>query len=643
MPLYSIETYGELEPHLHREWLLGNGAGAFSSGTLVGCNTRRYHGLLCAATVPPVGRIMTLNRLAEQMHIDGDQRELDLSVNHFGGEVFPRGFRYLRRVDRDRTMAWEYDVDGVLLRRELQLCWQRNLIGLRYTIDPRSRGRLLLKLVPFVSLRDFHAVTRRGDFEPQVASFDDGVEVRRDPQSMLLRCDAGSFHESPDWWFGHTYPLETRRGLDDTEDLFTPGRFELTIDKPTTFTLWCGLDLTTKGLPDWDAELRRRTEHDGIREMPTVTQRRLVHAAADFIVARKRPDGSSGTTLLAGYPWFADWGRDTMISLPGLLLRTQRFHQAGQVLTVFAEYVSQGMIPNLFDDYSNEPHYNTVDASLWFIHACFEYLRLAHDRETFDTHLLPACRAIIDGYRAGTRFGIRMDERDGLVRAGDPGTQLTWMDAKCHGTVFTPRHGKPVEINALWYNALKLLGEDALATRVADGFRKAFWISPFRGLADVLHDDGSRDTSIRPNQVFAVSLPHSPLTDDQQHAVVEVVRRELLTPFGLRTLAVSDPRFQPHYRGDQFQRDRAYHNGTIWPWLIGAFLDAWLRVHRSSAEAQQQARAWLLPLVEHLEASGAVGSISEIFEAEPPHRPDGCFAQAWSVAEVLRLAFELDM
>lgn len=640
---FSIETYGQLEPHFHREWLLTNGAGAFASGTIVGCNTRRYHGLLCAATVPPVGRIMSLNRIAEKLLVEAEHREIDLSVNRFGTEVFPRGERYLQRFVLDRTAAWDYDAEGIYLRRELQLCWQRNLVGLRYTIDPRSRGRVLLQLVPFVSLRDFHALTRKSDGEPEVHAVAHGVSVARRPLALSLRCDAATFHASPDWWFGHTYPLETHRGLDDTEDLFTPGRFELTIDGPTRFILWCGLDLGGKEQPDWDAELRRRAEHDGIRAMPTVAQQRLVRAAADFIVARTRPDGSSGTTLLAGYPWFADWGRDTMISLPGLLLSTGRFDQAGQVLTVFAEYVSEGMIPNLFDDYTNQPHYNTVDASLWFIHACFEYLRLAHDRETFDEHLLPACRAILEGYRRGTRYGIRMDHRDGLITAGDPGTQLTWMDAKTNGVVHTPRHGKPVEINALWHHALWLLGEKELAERVADNFRKAFWISPFRGLADVVHDDGTRDTSIRPNQVFAVSLSHSPLTEDQQHAVVEVVRRELLTPFGLRTLSPTDPKFQPHFRGDPFHRDRAYHNGTIWPWLIGGFLEGYLRVHRRSPEARQQARTWLQPLIDHLEQSGCVGSISEVFEAEPPHRPDGCFAQAWSVAEVLRLALELEM
>jgi predicted glycogen debranching enzyme len=368
----------------------------------------------------------------------------------------------------------------------------------------------------------------------------------------------------------------------------------------------------------------------------------LHHAANDFIVARRCPDGTPGETVIAGYPWFADWGRDTMISLPGLFFTTGRFEEAAKVMGVFACYVSDGMIPNRFDDYSNEPHYNTVDASLWFIHAAFEYKRLSGDATTFNEKLLPACKQIIQGYSRGTRFNIRM-ETDGLITQGDPTTQLTWMDAKMGDTAFTPREGKPVEINALWYHALVLMGESALAEKVKASFMKAFWISPFRGLADVVSNDGHRDNSIRPNQIFAASLPNSPLTEDQQRAVVEVVRRELLTPMGLRTLAIGDPKFCGRYCGDQRARDGAYHNGTVWPWPIGAFLDAYLRVNHRSPASIEQAKKWLQPLIDHLSTTGCIGSISEIFEALAPHRPVGCCAQAWSVAEVLRLATDLRM
>jgi predicted glycogen debranching enzyme len=438
------------------------------------------------------------------------------------------------------------------------------------------------------------------------------------------------------WWYGHTYPIETDRGQDDTEDLFVPGRLVLKSVGKAMVTLWASLDEPAE-LLDWDEEVNRRREQGMGEASPTM--RRLLRAADDFVVARKRPDDRPGTSIIAGYPWFADWGRDTMIALPGLLLTPRRFEEAAQVLTLFAQYVSEGMIPNRFDDYTSEPSYNTVDASLWFVQACFEYLRQSEDKGTFERELRPACRAVVEGYRKGTRYNIHM-EADGLIAAGDQQTQLTWMDAKCGGVAFTPRHGKAVEINALWYNALKLLGEDGLAEQVAASFVKAFWYNPFRGLYDVVRGtggEGFRDSQLRPNQIFAVSLPHSPLNHDQQHAVVEVVRRELLTVYGLRTLNRADPNYGGQkYCGPQFERDRAYHNGIVWPWLIGPFLEAYLRVHEFSADARRQARVWLQPLIDHMN-SGCVGQIAECFTGDEPHRPVACPAQAWSVAEVLRL------
>jgi predicted glycogen debranching enzyme len=304
------------------------------------------------------------------------------------------------------------------------------------------------------------------------------------------------------------------------------------------------------------------------------------------------------------------------------------------------------MIPHRFDVYTNEPSYNTVDASLWFIHAAHEYLAYTKDTKTFQNVLLPACREILRGYRQGTRYDIAMDESDGLITQGNATTQLTWMDAKMGDTVFTPRQGKAVEINALWYNALRLLGEDALADKVRQNFQKAFYISPFRGLADVVNGaagDYTRDDSIRPNQVFAVSLPHSPLEREQQSAVVEIVRRELLTPFGLRTLAPSAPGYKGRYTGAQWFRDGAYHNGTVWPWLIGAFLEAHLKVNDFSESAEHQARQWLAPLIAHMTDRGCIGQLPELFDGDEPQRPVGTPAQAWSVAEVLRLAAMLDL
>lgn len=637
MSRYVIETGGRLQPHLGREWLLTNGIGGYAASTIPGCNARKYHGLLIAATLPPVGRIMTLSRIGEILTIDhGDTPTThEFSVNQFGSDQFhPHGWQYLQRFELGLTARWAYDVAGVQVDKELQLPWMSNIVGVRYRI--RAGGRkVTLRLLPFVALRDFHAVRRRGETMFHVEHSADRAIVRDGPHQAVIAAEGGQFIPAGDWWFHHHYTIEAERGQDCTEDLFTPGAFVIQTEGEAQITLWAGVE--GDPIRDWEEELARREEALWpVPEGASPALTRLIRAAQDFVVRRRTPDGSAGASILAGYPWFADWGRDTMIALPGLLLSTGRFEQARQVLSVFGHYVSEGMIPNRFDDYTDEPSYNTVDASLWFIHACFEYLHASGDRDTFEQVLRPACQAIIDGYRKGTRFGIRMDEADGLITQGDASTQLTWMDAKTGGIAFTPRQGKAVEINALWYNALMLMGHADLASRVAESFRAQFWISPFRGLYDVVDGD-RRDGAIRPNQIIAVSLPHSPLTVDQQRAVVEVVRRELLTPRGLRSLAAGDVNYHGRYAGPQMERDRAYHNGTVWGWLIGPFLEAYLRVNDFSDAARQQARQWLQPLLEHMDTEACIGQISEIFEGDPPHCAVGCFAQAWSVAEVLRV------
>lgn len=637
MPQFAIETHGRLEPAISREWMLTNGRGTFISGTVAGCNTRRYHSLHMAATLPPVGRMVMLNTMGELLTIDRKEVH-EFWINQFDPDKFhPRGDKYLRKFElADDEAQWKYDIAGVKVIRRITLLRGRDVTGIRYEIDPGGKS-VEMQLFPLVSIRDFHSLQAGTDRQYQTKHAENRVAITTGEHTLHLRCDdAAAWIDQPDWWKGFYYAVEAERGQDFQEDLFTPGRFVLSTSKPASVTIWASSAAI---------EITEEVAFRGSGFQPVQSARAtelLIRAADDFVVARKCPDGSPGSTVIAGYPWFADWGRDTMISLPGLFLTTKRHKEAGQVLTLFASYVSQGMIPNKFDDYTNEPQYNTVDASLWFIHACFEYARASADAQTFDRHLLPACRAIIDGYTHGTRYGIRMDPADGLITQGDATTQLTWMDAKCNGVAFTPRQGKAVEINALWYNALALLHMTDRVRQVEESFRRTFWISPFMGLYDVVDGD-RKDKSIRPNQVFAVSLPNSPLSRDQQSAVVEVVRRELLTPYGLRTLSPGDANFHPHYTGPQFQRDGAYHNGTIWPWLIGGFLEAYLKVHDRSDASVRQARQWLAPLIEAMEKSGCVGQIAEIYEAQPPHRPVGCFAQAWSVAEVLRLAAELQL
>jgi len=663
---YRFETYGQAGPWLPREWLLTNGTGSFASGTVAGANARRYHGLLVAATRPPVGRVMALSRVAESVSIEDQASPVELSVNYFQHLLIPRGDRYLRQFMSDGTVAaWVYDADGVRVTKELLLAWGRPAVAVRYTVDPGRHAHAELRLQPFVALRDFHAVRRRRRDDPAdhfdlVAHGDRGLSVARRELRLHLRADAGAFVHRPDWWYDHTYPLETERGMpDDREDLFTPGHLALSVGGgPASVTLWATLVTGANGepapdgeAPDFEAERRRAAERvdPPAAAAPTVAQRRLARAAAQFVAKRRRPDGGEGATVLAGYPYFADWGRDSMVALPGLLLATGRFQQAGQVLSTFAAHVQDGLVPNSFDDYTDAARYDAADASLWFVHAAHAHLRATRDRDLYESLLRPACEAIVEAYRDGATPGVAMDPADGLLAVGAPLGRPTWMDAfdpADHAA--GPRQGKAVEVNALWYNALRLLGgaaHDELAARVAEGFVRAFWLNPYRGLADVIGPDGARDERCRPNQIFAVALPHAPLTDEgQRRAVVDVVWRELLTPLGLRSLAAGEPGFRGRVGGARSERRLAYHNGAVWPWLIGPFLDAYLRVHGRGEEPRRQARAWLGPLIEQLERGvGCVGSIAGCFDADPPHRPAGTVAQAWSVAEVLRLAVELEM
>jgi glycogen debranching enzyme len=636
-----------------REYLLTNGTGSFAMGTVSGIATRRYHSLLNAALHPPVGRINLVPRVGEIVLLDGAPDFHELSANQFtGGSIHPRGFQLLRsftlgaaQVGTDAhpglhsTATWEYAVDGVTVTKQLVLPPDDCAAEITYTVKGKPKRPIELRLLPMVALRDFHALRRAAGWNMGVHPQDNHLIVEADGLAVRLSAAGTEFHSAPDWWRNFHYAIETERGQDDTEDLFVPGYFSAALYGSGSVTLRISPDPipAPSGKPFLLPPLSKNR-----------TLARLEHAAADFVVRRKTParNGAApeiGTTVLAGYPWFADWGRDTFISLPGLLLTTGRLAEAEQVLTLFAQYVDAGMIPNKFDDYSNEPSYNTVDASLWFVHAAHEFLNAGGNRKSFEQKLLPACHAIIAGYRDGTRYHIKMDPADGLIYQGDASTQLTWMDAKYQGVAFTPRQGKAVEINALWYNALRLLGEGDIADKVQRSFTEQFWIDETTehggGLYDVVDGD-HKDAAIRPNQIFAVSLPHSPLTLDQQKAVVKIVRHHLLTPHGLRTLAPSDPNYHPVYTGPQSQRDAAYHNGTVWAWLIGPFLDAYLRAHGDTAKSKSEAKKILAPLIEHMDQN-CLGQIAEIFDGDPPHAPKGTPAQAWSIAEVLRLAAKL--
>lgn len=652
---------GPLDDLLTREWLLTNGTGGYASGTVIGCPTRRYHGLLVVPRRPPLERVVTLAAVLERLVING--RAVELANFEFNHAIHPEGFRWLRDVDYALDpprpwIQWFYVVDDVQITKQVTLAQGQPLVRIRYDVTAPAGTRIDFGLLPLLSLRDFHGRRRKGATDPfDVRGNGQAVWVAdtRDPElSLALFPTADSipleYAPHPDWWLNFRYREEAARGMDCGDDLFTPGWFNG--QGRDSFTVEIAGVAGAESIAHARSQLAARSavaRHKPayLRSVPETPITVLRRAAGQFVVRRRRCDGRDTATILAGYPWFGDWGRDALIALPGLLLATGRHADAREVLLTFASAEQDGLIPNRFSDYGDGCDYNSVDASLWFIHAADAYTNATDDFETWRQALCPVAENIIERFLQGTRYGIHVGS-DRLLRCGDASTQLTWMDAKCGETVFTPRHGMPVEINALWYHDLRLLAErmvltdparaehyHTLADAAAASFGETFWNPAAQSLFDCVRDN-ERDVRIRPNQIFAVSLEHSPLNPDQQRAVVECVTRNLLTPYGLRTLSPSDPEYRGRYEGDGFSRDGAYHQGTVWPWLLGPYIEACLRVNDFSTVSREQGRRCLQPLLDHLGREAGLGSISEIFDGDPPHTPRGCIAQAWSVAEILR-------
>lgn len=672
---------------IDHEWVLTNGTGAYSMGTVDGVNRRRYHGLLVACERPPVGRVVAVNQVLERLVVrDGGREEtIDLTACMFrsleAGVVFaPEGRRWLKRFEKGLSVRWTYvwkptgsEKKGREIRfvRELVLHWGQQAASVHYEVQQTGGkpGAVSLRLAPMVTLRDFHGLLKKDWAGPvRVDAAECGsVVVGRGETKVSLRCEGVDFKvndgEQEQWWYGVYYPFDAERGQEDREDYFVPGWFEKDFGRVAEASATLTMSLGGQHGPAFKAMKDVRVEH--LKPMLSrlgearaggqegLIKKALVIAADDFVVGR-RFGGKDLKTIIAGYPWFADWGRDTFIALPGLLLSTGRFDEARSILSVFAGVIRNGLVPNRFDDYGESAaHYNSVDASLWFVHAALEYLEASGDRGSWDRWLADAAVEVLEAFVKGTDFEIRM-MGDGLIWAGSAQTQLTWMDAACSGVVFTPRQGKAVEINALWYSALAGVGKQVtkkyrataehyakLAKRVKRSFEKVFWDAQKGWLRDHawIGEDGQERVSeaMRPNQVFAVSLARSPLSLAKQRLVMKALREHLLTPYGLRTLPADDPGYHGRYTGGPFERDRAYHQGTVWPWLIGPYAEGLLRVGKFSAASKNQATAAIEPLLEELAGSG-IGQLHEIHEADPPHRAVGCMAQAWSVAEVLRVS-----
>jgi predicted glycogen debranching enzyme len=652
---------------LSREWLVTNGLGGYASGTISGAITRRYHGLLIAALPAPLGRMVMWSHISEVLRYD-EEDEVSLGAEErAGGQLDLHGADYLTEFRLEQGLpVWIFKVRGLTIEKRIMMLHRQNTVHVSYQVSGEGR-RPRLELRPAVNFRHYEDPVDQLPNEPYEIRATDGRYEITAPETSLLPlrmrladCSSGFLIE-PRNIHQVVYRIELERGYDYEGDLWSPGVFRVDLEENAAATVvastedWDIIDVLTPEAGRKAERARRKRLLD--QSLPAAREgiaAELVFAADQFVItpagraeeaARAHASGDEVRTIIAGYHWFTDWGRDTMISLEGLTITTGRTLEAGYILRTFAHYVRDGLIPNMFPDGQKDGRYNTADATLWFFHALGRYLEASDDRTTL-TMLLPVLCNIVEHHLRGTDFNIHVDPADGLLCQGEEGYQLTWMDAKMGDWVVTPRRGKAVEINALWFNALTLLagwlrenGDEENANRYAQdatraqrSFNERFWLEEGGYLYDVIDGPAGDDNSIRPNQIFAISLDHPVLAPDRWQPVLEVVERELLTPVGLRSLSPNNPDYKKNYHGDLKTRDAAYHQGTVWAWLIGPFIDAWLRVHPNE---QRTARAFLRAFPEHL-SEGGIGTISEVFDAEQPHTPRGCIAQAWSVAEVLR-------
>ncbi len=638
------------------EWLETDGLGGFASGTTSGLRTRRYHALLLAATTPPTGRMVLVNGLDAWVatasggpHESSSAPEYLTRQRYDPGIVAPEQGATLESFSDDPWPTWVYQLSsGNKIEQELFVPSGRPMVALRWKIVGK-RLPLTLSVRPFLSGRDSHSTHHENpDFRFHAELAGQKVVWRSyEGVPPVTALSNGSYAPDQQWYRGFLYTEERARGLDAVEDLAAPGVFSWNLaEGDAVLLLSAGDTMRDERLA---GSLFTKLRH-GERTRRARFASRLERAADGYLVRR-----GDGKTIVAGYPWFTDWGRDTFISLRGLCLATGRLGEARSILLEWAGLVSEGMLPNRFVDQGDAPEYNTVDASLWYIIAVHDYLAAMNARgfkvaaQRDQRELGSAVEAILAGHVRGGRYRIRVAE-DGLLAGGEPGVQLTWMDAKVGDWVVTPRVGKPVEIQALWLNALRIAelftpAYRAVYERGMDAFARRFWNEAGGCLYDVVdvdHQSGQVDDSFRPNQIFAVGgLPYPLIEGARARRIVERVEQVLWTPLGLRTLAPGSPGYQPVYQGDMRSRDAAYHQGTVWPWLLGAFVDAWVRVRGDTVDARGEARQrFLEPLMEHLSQAG-LGHISEIADAESPYTPRGCPFQAWSVGEALRLNLQV--
>ncbi len=629
---------------IQHEWLETNGLGGWSGSSIIGCHTRRYHGLLVAATVPPAERTNLVSKLDEAIICNG--KRIELGTNNYGDAIHPHGYRHMTSFMKNLFPEFMYEVAGIQLKKTIAMVHGENTVVVIYDVL-KAVQPFTLELLPLLSVRGYHSMMHANNSVNQHASFTNHIfstTAYEGTAGFFIKIPTGDYHPDPRWFYHFNYSVEQYRGLDFIEDLFTHGTFTVELKEGDTL----GIIVSTDNPENKNAfELlaaetaRRQALLNNQPEDETVQQ--LVLAADQFIVKR----GNSFKTIIAGYHWFTDWGRDTMISLPGLTLSTGRYEDAKKILSAFAESVSMGMLPNRFQDNGEAPEYNNVDGTLWYFIAVYKYLQATGDQYFILHKILPVLKDIIDWHFKGTRYNIHADE-DGLLYAGEAGQQLTWMDARIGNWVVTPRMGKPVEIQALWYNALKIFAQllqlndqqnDADQVALAAGkakqsFTEKFWYAEGNYLYDGIDENGIPNKELRPNQLFAISLPFALLEQKEANAVLQIVEDKLYTPVGLRSLPKEDVHYIPVYGGDAWHRDSSYHEGTVWSWLLGPYVDAIMKINGENNKVKA------LQVIEdfkyHLN-EGCTGNVSEIFDADAPHHPRGCVGQAWGVAEILRV------
>ncbi|MGQ0645470.1 MAG: amylo-alpha-1,6-glucosidase [Elusimicrobiota bacterium] len=637
------DVCGDIAAAAEREWLETNGRGGYAMGTVCGGNSRRYHGLLTVALRPPVDRFQVLNRLEESLVAGGASHEI--SCQAYPGTVYPQGYRYLESFRLDPFPVWTFAVAGGRLEKTFFLRYGEDTAVVVYEL--LSGPEIRLKVRPLITCRNHHHLIREdARFHGRVESASRRLKITAPgAPPVYFASREAAFSAESFWYRNQEYSWEQRRGLDHREDVYSPGVFEVRLKAGQAAALVASTrEMDPSGAVSW-RRLERVLRGQLLEKSPVrgPAADRLVLAADQFLVSREK-----GVSVIAGYPWFEDWGRDAMISLPGLCLAAGRPKEAGELLDVFAGHVRGGLLPNRFPEDHPSPDYNAVDAPLWLVWAAQKYFQTTQDADRL-RRLVPVLRDIVDAYEKGKPLGVHMDD-DGLVSVPPSAGAFTWMDVRLDGGPATPRSGKPVELQALWYNALQFLAEldlklggpsrgyEKLAAVARNSFNEKFWNEPAQYLFDRI-EGKERDAALRPNALFAVSLPYEILEQGRFRAVVDTAERELLVPLGVRSLAASHPSYRGRYGGPPAARDAAYHQGSAWPWLLGAFLTAYVKAHGSSEETKAKVKFLLLPVAEHLRSSG-LGGVSEILEGDAPHSPHGCPFQAWSTAEILRVMWE---